>query len=328
MCFFTHIHKYIKNIWSNFMKSILQELIQEIAASGATSAASIAGTNGATYPNKKKAKKKIIRRGMSIVKITNESVATFNFDDVLSKMKSAQKNKTNDIETVGFALEDDTGTIVKVYVKADQGEDFEEALGHALGAANEYGDVDSPNDDGITSGEIAEVLFSLKDKYDIIDVEFGEIPEDEEDISDDDGDPEGQDDEMVADDGDDVDGGESTPGADAADASTILTQVIGVMKAEAEAKKADAEAREAEAKAKEAGYSVAAAEEEVKQQEEILDMEEYNKKKKEKEKEEKEMADLAQYKSDLELDQVDVEDEEGLSTGLAAFLIKLANNEK
>jgi len=294
--------------------SLLRTLIKEEAAEGATSAGDIAGVRsplGSEPTEKVKVNKKKKKKKHSLLKrmTVGEGVEDkFDSADVISKLKSAEKSASVENDTVSFGLEDENGEMVKVYVKADQAEEFEKALETALAGK------DDDDDDENSTFEIAEVLFDLKDKFDIIDVEWGAIPEDEEenqevegegdelglgDEEGDLGDEEGDlgDEEMVADEM-----------GDEEDAKTALTQVIDMMKADAEAKKAEADAKKAEADAKSAEYAAKAAGEKVKQEEEILDMETYNKDKATADKEAKKLAQLAKYKHDLSSDSVSEEE--------------------
>lgn len=84
-------------------------------------------------------------------------------DDVRSHLTSTEKG--DEIDTVGFALETDNETIVKVFVNKDQAEDFEKALAELLGKEDNIDDA----------------LSQLSKDFDIIDVEWpdGEIEADE-----------------------------------------------------------------------------------------------------------------------------------------------------
>jgi hypothetical protein len=66
--------------------------------------------------------------------------------------------KFDEIDTVTFGLETDDGMVVKVYVKADQADDFEKAM------ANKLGEVD----------DIEEALNELSKEFEIVDVEWPE----------------------------------------------------------------------------------------------------------------------------------------------------------
>ena len=94
--------------------------------------------------------------------------------DVLGRLNRSVK--MDEIDTITFGLETDDGKIVKVYVKADQADDFEKELSTKLG------EID----------DIEEVLNMMAKDYEIVDVEWpeeekkeekGEEDEDEEDGS-------------------------------------------------------------------------------------------------------------------------------------------------
>jgi hypothetical protein len=205
-----------------------------------------------------------------------------------------------------------------VYVASEQAEEFEQALGAAL--AGEDDDDDEEN----TSLEIAEVLFNMKDRFTIVDVEWPEVEEDEEDMATDAGDVEGEGDIEGAEDNLDADleGGEGGEGdldlnADleggdgdldanldmeapgGGDEMSALNSVIDLLKSQADAQKAEAQAREAEANAEEAKYNAQAAEAKVKQEEEVLDMEAHYEKKSSADKEAKKLAKLAKWKHEV-----------------------------
>lgn len=291
---------------------MLKEIIREMAAAGSTGAGSIASVPGGLFnggviynPYKKwgKTKKK---KGNVIRRYVNESLGlttdetNFNAADVVSKLDAAEKKIKAEEDTVSFGLEDDEGNLVRVYVRADQAKDFENALAGLLG------EKDSNDDDLNSSLEIAEVLYELKDKFEIVDVNWGVIPADEEEEQEVEGD---EDPEMQADmqnpEGDEMGGmdAEMDPnamgmGGEDESMKSTLQQVIDMLKANAEAQKAEAKAREAEAKAKEAEYAAKAAESKIRQEEEVLDMEAYYDKKNEQSKEAKKLAKLAKFKHD------------------------------
>jgi len=296
--------------------SLLKEMVTGSGAVGATGANAVAGTRGSLFgggvidvKKPKKKKRKMMRRSMAV----NEAIAPgseeTNFDaaSVLSKIDNAEQKARANGDTTAFGLEDEDGQIVKVYVKSDQAEDFEQALAVALAGEDEN------DDDENSSTEIAEVIFKLKDRFEIIDVDWNTFEGDEDEEQEVVGDEEGG--ESAGDEDLDVDGesgvepngdeagGDLEAGADDAemdasedDAKSALQSVIDVMKADAEAKEAEAKAKEAEAKAKEAEYASQSASAKVQQEEQILDMETHNKAKADKQKEAKQLAQLAKYK--------------------------------
>lgn len=229
---------------------------------------------------------------------------------VIAKLKDLEHREKDDFrDTTTFGLEDEHGNLVRVVVKTEQAPQFEEALQTFLSQ-------DTEDDRPL---EVSEILFKLKDQFDIVDVVWPDVEEDEEE------------DTMMGGEqpmGDDMAGaegemplgaegevplgaeGEMPPVEPAADPASMLTQVLDMMKADAEARKADAEARKAEAKAKEADAVINQAMSKVKQEEQYLDMEAYNKAKKEEERETKRLAQLAKWKHDVAREGGDIGPEE------------------
>lgn len=310
--------------------SLLHDVIKELnesAAGGATGASAIAAFPGSLMSNGKKRAMKQAHRIDSMSKhiknrnamkwrIIGEMVddSTFDAEDVMSKLNAAEKKARNDRDTTPFGLEDDQGNIVKVYVRTEQADEFETALSAMLSGQDEDGDEQS------TPMEIAEVLFQLKDKFDIVDVEWPEIEgdvEEEQEVGDegegmdlgaegegDLGGAEGEGMDLGAE-GEGMDlGAEGDLGAEEpamepeGGAESALQQVIDMMKADAEARKAESEARAKEAEARTAEANASAAASKVKQEEDVLDMEAYNKQQKEEEEESKRLAKLAKWKHD------------------------------
>ena len=294
--------------------SLLKDIIEEMAATGSTGANSIAGSRGSLFGggviDLKRARRRqarMMRRIMGYTVVSeglnvNNSETQFDGSDAISKIDAAEKKAKANDDTVTFGLEDEDGGLVKVYVKSDQADDFEQTLAAMLSGE------DDNEDDENSAMEIAEVLFKLKDKFEIVDVEWPTIEGDEEEEQEvedelDTGDESGNtgDTEDETSDGIDTGDQESDNEQDMTadeDAKSALQSVIDVMKADAEAKEAEAKAKEAEAKAKEAEYVAQASAAKVKQEEEVLDMEAYYKEKSEKEKETKQLAKLAKYKHD------------------------------
>ena len=221
----------------------------------------------------------------------------FDTTEVIAKLKSLENSQRQDRrDTVTFGLDDDESGLVRVTVRGEQAEDFEKSL-QAL--------LSNGEDDELP--EIAEILYKLKDQFDIVDVEWPEVEEDEEvdqSLSGD-TDPSADPNAPAGMDGDnadmDLDMGAPDDTADSSGggAQDMLMQVIDMMKADAEARKADAHAREAEAKNREAEAAIGQAHSRVKQEEELLDMDTYNKTQKEEAKEAKRLAQLAQWKNDV-----------------------------
>lgn len=290
--------------------SLLYTLVQEMAAAGSSGADAIANVPGSLFrggvidaKKSKKKQRKMMRRIMNMKESLGVDLDKNEFDaaDVISKIDAAGKKADQADDTTPFGLEDEDGNIIKVYVKTEQAEQFEKQLAVMLAGEDE------DDDDENSSLEIAEVLFKLKDKFDIVDVEWpgiqGDVEEEQEvatdgenhDLNATDGDLTG----IEADENGENDSGteeEVTP--DESGAESALSQVIDMMKADAEAKKAEADARAAEARAKEAEYTAQASASMIKKEEQIYDMEASEKRKKEQEKEAQQLAKLAKYQYD------------------------------
>lgn len=326
--------------------SLLRELVQEMAAAGATGAGAIAAAPGGLFRGgvvSRKRKKKVKEayrldpNSVSVPKHQNvwswriigemmelggqREETSFDPADVLSKLKDAEKRVNTEDDTVPFGMEDEDGNLVKVYIRAEQADEFESTLATMLAGEDAEND-----DDGETDGlEIAEVLFQLKDKFDIVDVEWPEIEGDEEEEQElegdeadmlgagEEGDMEGGDEfgdlEGEGGEGDmeDLEGLEDELGEEGDDELDMeaeggtegaLQQVIDMLKSQAEANKAEAEARAEEAKARTAEANASAAASKVKQEEQVLDMEAYNETKKAEKEETKRLAQMAKWKHD------------------------------
>lgn len=277
------------------------------------------------YERVRKQNFRALQRAMNYIAEDITGSTDFDAADVVSKLDAAEKKAKLEKDTVTFGLENENGNIVRVYVRADQSDEFEQALAQMLSQS------DSNNDKENNSMEIAEVLFKLKDKFDIVDVNWGDIPEDEENqeqqVGGDmgaagggagtmpmpgaggggaGGAPGGEENpiDQAAEEGGEGEGEEGknegedemTAGGDEGEARSALQSVIDMMKSDAKAKQAEAEARAAEARAKEAEWTAKAAAAKVKQEEEVLDMETHEKEEKDMEKEAKRLAKLAKYR--------------------------------
>jgi hypothetical protein len=314
--------------------SLLSDIVQEMDAAGAaaaTTTSSVAATPGSLFAggivdpkNAKKKRGKLLRRAMNMktegaMSRLKESLgvdlggADFDASDVISRIDAASKKEKQNDDTTAFGLEDEDGSMVKVYVRNDQAKEFETQLAALLAG------TDEDNDEDNTSLEIAEVLYKLKDKFDIVDVEWPGIEGDEEEEQEVTGNEVAGAETGAA--AGEVAGAEAGAGAgaeagdlagleagaegegtgeegmvaDEEGAESALKQVIDMMKADAEAKKAEADARAAEARAKEAEFASKAAGAKVRQDEQIYDMEAAQKEKSEQEKEAKQLADLARF---------------------------------
>lgn len=292
----------------------LQKILRETATVGSTSAGGVAGVRGRLFSKPiKREKVKSLKvhkiafhndardlRESFLKEILQEAKnGQFKAIDIISKLKAAERRHDFEKDAIAFGVEDDQGNTVKVYVRANQAEQFEKTLAEIL---------DDNTDD---SQDLAEVLFNLKDKFEIVHVEWGKVEEDEEELElPDESKPEGEkelslDDETEGDDTADAENMDDLESEDETGAESVLDKVISMLKAEAEARAAEARAKEAEAEAKEAEYAAKAAEAKIKGEEEILDMEAYFKQQNEEKKEAQKLARLARYRHEKAADMDD-----------------------
>lgn len=289
------------------MKSI-RNLLRETADGGATSAGDVAGVR-APLSSKPIRRRMDSRYKVKRIKFNNDIrehkvsalralLAEFSDDkpqvaDTIAKLKSASKNFEFEKDSVAFGIDDDTGNMVKVYVRANQAEQFERTLSEIMR-------------DGDEKMEVAEMLFTLKDKFDIVHVEWGAVEEDEEKVESSvpPQDDTGEDLELVDDDemSKDEDMGDEPELDDESDEESALDKVIAMLKADAEARTAEARAREASANAEEARYAAQASEIKMKGEEEVLDMETHFKQQADEKKQAQKLAKLAKYRHEKALD--------------------------
>lgn len=237
-----------------------------------------------------------------------------NYDpsDVESKLKQADMESEHpEEECAVFALEDENGGLVKVFVPKEQKEEFEQALAQALAAAKKQYEDDNEE------VEIAEILFGLKDKFEIVNVVWPHIgEEDEEAVSapqqsqggagtpPTEGGDEGEVDQAAHDlesgeppaEGEEgLEGGDDLGGADGSDTGSILNKLLDMLKSQADAKKA-------EARAESNKYARDIAIKKMGQEEQVLDMDSYYEGKKKKEDESDKLIKLARYRNDVRSD--------------------------
>ena len=305
----------------------MKKKIKETASAGSISSSSIANSYGgsrsddstesmtqffAKYLKKTKGNtfqyKVIDMKPFKFGKI-NESDATLN--SIFSNLKNSEKQSYEKQKTVTYGVEDDNGNLMKITIPRDQSEDFEVRLSKELA---EIEDFKSSGHKG-KNISMAELLYDLKDDYEILDVEFPTIPSDvvynaemaSEDVGDDMGDDMG--DEFDNDMGDDMEGmGDDMGELDdesvedfeedevGNDEGSMLSSIMDMLKKQADAEKAKADAEAEKARAKQAEYSAASARMEMEKQEDVVRIESEMDEQKQKEKEAKKMAEIAKHK--------------------------------
>lgn len=213
--------------------------------------------------------------------------------DVYDKVSSIGKNvNDNTISSVAFGLEDSEGKVIKVRVAADQAEEFEQALASSL--------TNLENND---SAEIAEILFDLHDKFNIVDVEWPQIVQDEEQTDLTNQQPTStntQEPNQQLDPNVDAESTiDPTQSGDTAVTTSALDSVIQAMVADAEARRQESLAKAAEARAREAEAAAKIADGKLKAEEEIADMEAFYGEQQVEKQEAKKLAKLAKYRHQL-----------------------------
>lgn len=115
------------------------------------------------------------RMKYSMVPFPIKVTEAFDLQDVLSRLNGIEGSATTSpSDNVTYGVEDAEGNVMKVTVKKDQGAEFEAVLAHELA------DIEAFSVSGTEGKDVsmAELLFNLKDKFDIIDVAFPKIPTD------------------------------------------------------------------------------------------------------------------------------------------------------
>lgn len=270
------------------------------------------------------------------VKITE----SFDIESVFSRLASMEVSKSaKKTEGTTFGIEDDNGNIMKVTVRSDQADEFEQEVAKYLAdiKMNVVG-LPKPKTSKSTEVSIAELLFKLKDHFDIIDVDFPKIPSDviynadkasykpaEQAPMDDELDSVDMDniddpsqpldltdfeDESAEDSQDEfADTGDmeedeedlalDMPEEDNKD--SMLDKVISLLKAQAEAEIEKAQAEAEKARAEQARYTAQATQNAIASKEEEMRYELEMEKEKEREKEAKRLADIARMRANKTL---------------------------
>lgn len=271
---------------------------------GATFAGDVGGTRGSLFSGTIsrtkfpktpvtviKYKKLANWNGMKKIHESSGSGA-FSSIDVISKLNAAQKHNDMQKDAVVYGIEGGHGEVTKVYIARDQDEEFKHALDDCLKDADDKKDV-------------AEILFNLRNTFNILHVEWPPMPEDEEvntKLDSKDGEEANIEGELPPG-ADEAEGelppAEEAPTSNAGDEQSILFKVIDMLKADAEAKQAEANARAKEAEAKEAGFAAKIANKKVQSEEEMANADNYFKQQKESKKAAEQLSRLAKYRQEV-----------------------------
>lgn len=219
-------------------------------------------------------------------------------DDVHSKLTAFNNPNldNNPKDTVAFGLEDSNGETIKVYVKSDQAQQFEATINRLF---SEYDENDP------YAPEIAELLFQLKDQFDIVNIEWPKFVEDEENLQplesnaspeNIENDPTLPEEPSMKDPTTDLSGDSE---------KQLFNSLLQTMMADAEAKRQEALAKAAEARAREAEAAAKMADNKLKAEEEVADMEAFYDIQNAEKKEAKKLAKLAKYRHTVKQQQED-----------------------
>ena len=284
------------------------KFIDFLQEDGEICSANVAGARGSLFGGviKQTAKGTKFKKNRKIKKLSEDVKSNaFASTDVISKLDDAEKNSEMKKNTVAYGIEDSDGNVTKVYVDKEQDEEFKKALGDML------------HDDEHT--DVAEILFNLRNSFDIKHVVWPKLPEDEE-VDNKLDNPEGQegdapglagenpenpDDTAKGAAGEDSlpggEGGDNMPPEDIGgnDNQSILLKVIDMLRADADAKAAESNAKAKEAEAEQARLSIQMTNMKVKNEEDMLRAEDHFKKQSEAKKEEDRLAKLAKYRNEI-----------------------------
>jgi len=105
---------------------------------------------------------------------TNEA---FDMGDVVSRLKNVDMESSasgQEDSVVSYGVEDDKGNIMRITVRAHQAKEFEETLATQLADNKE----NKKNGINLQGNSLAEILYNLRDTFEIITVDFPIIPKD------------------------------------------------------------------------------------------------------------------------------------------------------
>lgn len=233
---------------------------------------------------------------------------------ILDRLSSHNKQREyDDRELSFFGMEDESGQTVKVGVKREEAADFELQLQDLMAEAEDTNNELS----------VAEILFKLKDNFEIVDVRWPQIEQDEEVEQHASADNDDIELDFSPDGEDEGTGEETTTNADTqlTQVTDLLNKFIEVMQAETSARQAEADARKREAQMREQELAMQQTHSRIKQEEQMLDMETDMKARKEQDKEVKSLAQLAQWRSEQARDRGEEEDNEEIFPNLGTTVV-------
>lgn len=230
---------------------------------------------------------------VTVKKITeSEQFDPSHVSSVMSKLDSVVNAKP-EVETKSFGFEDTDGNIIKVVVSADDADNFKQALSTEL----EQLEADGKNI------EVAELLFKMRNKFNIVDVKWPQAVEDEEPLKQ----PEDGDLGDVPVDNNQPSNGDPMsqasmpppPSGDSNMTSSAMDAMLQALIADAEARRQEAVAKAAEARAREAAAAAEMSRQKLSAEEEVADMEAFYSSQNEEQKEAKKLAKLAKFRHQM-----------------------------
>lgn len=273
------------------MKNDFITFLQE---DGETCTANVANVRGSLFGGmitrngtKKRKKKKISE---------SEHDNNFSVNDVVSKIDNVSKQSDNKDNTVPFGLEDENGNITKIYVPQEEADDFKHQLENLIGDETQI--------------DVAEILFKLRNTFTIVDVEWPDnFQEDEETVNKLEGQeqtgeaPQDNIPEEVPDAGaappEEPMGTDEVMGEPEVSNQDILMKVLDMLKSQADSEKAKSEAKRAEAEMQKQKFSIQVTNHKIKQEEDLLAAENYYKKQQEEKRDNDRLTKLAKYRSEI-----------------------------
>jgi hypothetical protein len=157
-----------------------KKTIKETASAGATGGGAIA-VNPSRLGDKESFSKFLMKfysrvknkMEMKPVVMSRTLTEFYDLSDIVSRLKGVEGSDVKKDNTVTYGVEDDDGNIMKISVKKDQAKDFEYRLARDMADAK-----DNKLSGSKTNVSLAELLYNLKDEFDVVDVEFPTIPKD------------------------------------------------------------------------------------------------------------------------------------------------------
>lgn len=114
---------------------------------------------------------KMLRHNIGECYKLNES---FDLNDVVSRLKGIETKAYDYSDTVTYGVEDEKGNLMKITVKAEQSSDFENEMGQQLAQVEKF---KKTGYEGMDTS-LGELVYNLRSKFEIIDLEFPTIPTD------------------------------------------------------------------------------------------------------------------------------------------------------